>query len=93
MTSHYRRCFSTNLYGGALEWLICVMILYKPLELLKLYGEGSGMVHAYGLNTSHYFRILVLITMERPIFKVSWVVIDDMTGSCENLMQAIILGI
>ena len=59
----------------------------------NLYGEVSGMGHAYGLNTSHYFRILVLITMERPIFKVSWVVIDDMTGSCENLMQAIVLRI
>ena len=46
MTSHYRRCFSTNYYGEALEWLICVMILYKPLELLKLYGDGCEMAHA-----------------------------------------------
>ena len=41
-----RRCFSTNLYGEALEWLICVWILYKPLELLKLYGDGCEMAHA-----------------------------------------------
>ena len=46
MTSHYRRCFSTNYYGEALEWLICVWILYKPLELLKLYGDGCEMAHA-----------------------------------------------